>query len=85
MSIACLLQGLHYDAETGLVYNRCRYYSPELGRYISEDPICFASGILTLHSYVEDSNGCVDVLGLKGTYRRTTHVPNRHIDRKSIS
>ncbi|WP_455520527.1 RHS repeat-associated core domain-containing protein [Porphyromonas sp.] len=51
----------------GLAYNRFRYYSPELGRYISEDPIRFASGTLALHNYVEDSNSWLDVLGL--TYK----------------
>jgi RHS repeat-associated protein len=31
--------GQYFDAETGLHYNRFRYYSAELGRYISPDPI----------------------------------------------
>jgi RHS repeat-associated protein len=31
--------GQYFDDETGLHYNRHRYYSPELGRYISADPI----------------------------------------------
>ena len=69
VSIPFLFQGQYYDHETGLAYNRFRYYDPELGRYISEDPIRFASGTLALHSYVEDSNDCVDFYGLK-TYRR---------------
>ena len=30
--------GQYQDAETGLHYNRHRYYSPELGRYLSPDP-----------------------------------------------
>jgi RHS repeat-associated protein len=34
-----------YDVETGLYYNRARYYDPELGRFISEDPIGLAGGI----------------------------------------
>jgi RHS repeat-associated protein len=29
----------YYDAETGLHYNRFRYYDPSIGRYISADPI----------------------------------------------
>lgn len=32
------LAGQLHDAETGLHYNRFRYYSPELGRYLEEDP-----------------------------------------------
>ena len=66
--IPFLFQGQYYDYETGLAYNRFRYYYPELGRYISEDPIRFASGTLALHSYVSDTNDWVDTLGLKGTY-----------------
>lgn len=31
--------GQYYDAETGLHYNRFRYYDPSIGRYISADPI----------------------------------------------
>ena len=64
VSIPFLFQGQYYDYETGLAYNRFRYYDPELGRYISQDPICFASGILSLHSYVEDTNQIIDPLGL---------------------
>ena len=36
---------------TGLYYYRARYYSPELQRFISEDPIGLAGGI-NLYSYV---------------------------------
>ena len=35
VSIPFLFQGQYYDYETGLAYNRFRYYSPELGNYIS--------------------------------------------------
>ena len=62
--IPFLFQGQYYDHETELAYNRFRYYDPELGRYISEDPIRFNSGTLALYSYVEDSNSWIDVLGL---------------------
>ena len=31
--------GREWDAETGLLYLRARYYDPELGRFLSEDPI----------------------------------------------
>ena len=37
-------QGQIYDQETGLYYNRHRYFDPELGQYISPDPIGFAGG-----------------------------------------
>jgi RHS repeat-associated core domain len=33
------------DIETGLQYNRARYYDPSDGRFLSEDPIGFEGGI----------------------------------------
>jgi RHS repeat-associated protein len=34
-----------FDAETGLYYDRARYYDPSLTRFLSEDPIGLAGGI----------------------------------------
>ena len=68
VKIPFLFQGQYYDDEIKLAYNRFRYYSPEIGRYISEDPIRFASGTLSLFSYVEDPNVWIDILGLSCSY-----------------
>ena len=57
-------QGQYYDSEVELCYNRFRYYHPETGRYISEDPIGFLSGEANFFAYVSDTNAWVDVLGL---------------------
>jgi RHS repeat-associated protein len=35
--------GREYDSETGLCFYRARYYDPNAGGFISEDPIGFAS------------------------------------------
>jgi RHS repeat-associated protein len=59
-------QGQYEDAETGLYYNRFRYYSPEEGVYISQDPIGMNGGI-NLYSYVNDTNSWVDWFGLAPT------------------
>jgi RHS repeat-associated protein len=40
-----------FDAETGLLYLRARYYDPAVGRFVSEDPQRFAAG-LNFYSYV---------------------------------
>ncbi|MGK3971695.1 RHS repeat-associated core domain-containing protein [Sorangium sp. So ce118] len=36
--------GQYYDDETGLAFNRYRYYDPAVGRYISADPIGLLGG-----------------------------------------
>ena len=62
--IPFLYQGQYYDFETNLAYNRFRYYSPETGAYISQDPIGLAGENPTLYGYVKDSNWGIDIFGL---------------------
>ncbi|EOD3614083.1 RHS repeat-associated core domain-containing protein, partial [Cronobacter sakazakii] len=57
-------QGQYFDAETGLHYNRFRYYDPDAGRFISQDPIGLAGGI-NLYQYAPNPLVWVDPLGLK--------------------
>ena len=52
------------DSETGLYYNRFRYFDPEADGYFSQDPIGLAGGNPTLYGYVGDPNTWVDWLGL---------------------
>lgn len=59
-----LFQGQYNDHETGLAYNRFRYYAPEWGMYISQDPIRLEAGLTNLYAYVHDTNGWIDPLGL---------------------
>ena len=56
--------GQYEDDETGLYYNRFRYYSPDSDTYISQDPIGLAGNNPTLYAYVSDANSEVDVFGL---------------------
>ena len=58
-----LYQGQYEDEETGLAYNRFRYYSSGEGIYLSQDPIGLAGGI-RLYGYVGDPNSWVDAFGL---------------------
>ena len=63
-------QGQYYDPEIELCYNRFRYYHPETGRYISEDPIKLLGGF-NVFAYVSDTNAWVDLLGLsENSYNR---------------
>jgi RHS repeat-associated protein len=44
-------QGQYEDSETGLYYNRLRYYSPEEGIYLSQDPrqkVVLMNGLIKL-------------------------------------
>ena len=56
-------QGQYYDEESGLHYNRHRYYNPNTGRYLTPDPIKLAGG-LNSYQYVPNPTGWVDPLGL---------------------
>lgn len=69
-------QGQYADGETGLCYNRFRYYDPETGRFISHDPLGLDGG-LNLYRYVDDPTGWADPLGLAGrcTCTITTKKP----------
>jgi RHS repeat-associated protein len=60
--------GQQEDEDTGLYYNRFRYYDPFLGQYISSDPIGVAGG-LGAYAYVSDTLTWVDPLGLSGCPR----------------
>jgi RHS repeat-associated protein len=64
-AIACHLRfpGHYFDSETGLHYNRFRYYSPELGRYLQMDPEGIPGG-LNLYAYTRNPLVQVDVRGL---------------------
>jgi len=46
-SINIRADGQYADEETGLYYNWNRYYNPELGRYITSDPLGLAAGVNT--------------------------------------
>ena len=57
-------QGQYEDEETGLYYNRFRYYDPQTGQYTQQDPIGLAGGNPTLYGYVWDTLGEIDPFGL---------------------
>jgi RHS repeat-associated protein len=60
-------QGQYEDQETGLYYNLLRYYAPDEGIYISQDPIGIKGCNSTLYAFVGDPLILIDVLGLSPT------------------
>ncbi|EEQ5509826.1 RHS repeat protein, partial [Escherichia coli] len=59
------LPGQQYDEESGLYYNRNRYYDPLQGRYITQDPIGLKGG-WNLYAYPLNPVQRGDPLGLSG-------------------
>ncbi|WP_236183067.1 RHS repeat-associated core domain-containing protein [Pseudomonas ceruminis] len=55
-------QGQYSDAENGLHYNTFRYYDPEIGRFVAQDPIGIDGG-LNLYRYVPNPNTWIDPWG----------------------
>ena len=60
-----LFAGQYTDDESGLAYNRFRYYDPQSGNYLASDPIGLNGGE-TPYSYVHNPMGWVDPFGLAG-------------------
>ncbi|HHX2516567.1 TPA: RHS repeat-associated core domain-containing protein, partial [Neisseria subflava] len=58
------LQNQYFDEETGLHYNLMRYYEPEAGRFVNQDPIGLWGGA-NLYQFAPNANVWVDPLGLK--------------------
>jgi RHS repeat-associated protein len=54
--------GQSADPETGLHYNRYRYYDPALGRFLSKDPILLAGGF-NAYRYGPNPIGWADPMG----------------------
>ena len=56
-------QGQYEDGETGLFYNRYRYYDPDVARYVTQDPVGLLGGLNT-YTYAPNPTGWSDPLGL---------------------
>ena len=64
MQMPLRFPGHYFDEETGLHYNRFRYFSPELGRYLQSDPVGLEGG-MNLYAYPVDPLTSADIDGLK--------------------
>ena len=56
-------QGQYYDEELELNYNRFRYYDPNIGKFISQDPLGLWAGS-NIYQYAPKFWGWVESLGL---------------------
>ncbi|KAE9717905.1 RHS repeat domain-containing protein, partial [Escherichia coli] len=61
------LPGQQYDEESGLYYNRHRYYDPLQGRYITQDPIGLKGG-WNFYQYPLNPVQYIDSMGLASKY-----------------
>ena len=56
------LQNQYFDEETGLHYNLMRYYEPEAGRFVNQDPIGLLGGS-NLYRFAPNAQGWTDPSG----------------------
>ncbi|WP_444923241.1 RHS repeat-associated core domain-containing protein [Microbulbifer sp. DLAB2-AF] len=56
-------QGQYFDEETGLHYNRFRYYDPQIGEFTQQDPIGLLGGVNN-YQYVPNPVKWIDPFGL---------------------
>jgi RHS repeat-associated protein len=55
MAVGICTPAGEWDVETGLQYNRARYYDPTTSRWISQDPLGFDAGDSNLYRYVRNA------------------------------
>ncbi|MGL6159782.1 RHS repeat-associated core domain-containing protein [Microbulbifer sp.] len=57
-------QGQYFDEESGLHYNRFRYYDPDVGLFTTQDPIGLLGGVNN-YQYAPNPVGWIDPFGLR--------------------
>jgi RHS repeat-associated protein len=67
------LQGQRCDDETGLHYNAARYYEPDYGGFVSQDPVRLNGGH-NLYNYAKNVLGWADPLGNAANPANATHI-----------
>ncbi len=71
-------QGQYYDEETGLHYNRHRYYDPNSGQFITQDPIGLLGG-MNAYQYAPNPMTWVDPWGLSCKDGASDRVANARV------
>lgn len=85
-----IFQGRQFDSESGLYYYRNRYYNPDLGRFISRDPLGFDGGDFNLYRFVfnfpfkKDPYGLSSECQYTGKESRLAHWPITVVSRTAL-
>ncbi|POF42056.1 hypothetical protein B0D71_11445 [Pseudomonas laurylsulfativorans] len=78
------LQGQYFDAERGLHNSRHCYYDPDIGRYLTPNPLRLATG-LTPYQYTRNPTGWVNPWGLSGSFPPAKEPGCSVTDRESVA
>lgn len=73
-------QGQYLDRETGLHYNLYRFYDPDIGKFISGDPIGLKGG-LNQYAYAPNPLTYIDPLGLKCGFAEKNNITQRWVNK----
>jgi RHS repeat-associated protein len=65
-------QGREFDQESGFYYFRARYYNPETGRFVTEDPIGFDAGVNFYQFALNNPINWIDPQGLEEEASQST-------------
>jgi RHS repeat-associated protein len=76
IELALRWPGHYFDRDTGLHYNRFRYYDPVLGRYLQTDPWGLGGGI-NVYGYAPNPVSTVDLLGLHEVEKGQPNAPKK--------
>ena len=77
-------QGQSLDVETGLHYNRFRYYDSDVGMFISRDPIGLLGGS-NVFQYAPNPVGWIDPWGLSCTKPQTINPKDIRFSQSSVN
>ncbi|MFZ5994272.1 MAG: RHS repeat domain-containing protein [Thermodesulfobacteriota bacterium] len=70
----------------GFYYMRARYYDPQVGRFISEDPIGFEGGDVNLYAYVGNNPVIlIDPWGLCSVADRCASMTQYYVDQSGLN
>ncbi|WP_454708808.1 RHS repeat-associated core domain-containing protein [Delftia acidovorans] len=75
-------QGQYFDGETGLHYNRFRYYDPVVGRFVHQDPIGLFGGE-NFYLYGANPMEWIDPAGLSTHRNRMDRVAGKSPDHQT--